>query len=437
MSRREIEARFAAVRNTLFTHIENAGRIKVVKAPPGSGKTHLLLEAVEHAQKQGARIAVATQTNSQAEDICRRLAAKHVRVNTIRFAADAAIKPCDFPASVTWQTKANALPHTPCVVVGTAAKWGLVSPFDFLFVEEAWQLAWADFMLLAQVSSRFVLIGDPGQIPPVVSIDVSRWQTAPVAPHRPAPQQILDSHAAANPCLSLPATRRLPHDTAALIRPFYEFSFESFAGPGERRVTATGPRRDAYDAVIDLLAGGSTAAMSLSTPFGGPPLELDDEVATGAVNVVERLLDRGAVAEIDGENQLLQPSDIGICATHRVMNAAMQLRLRKGLRNIVRVDTPERWQGLQCKVMVVVHPLSGIVEPSGFDLETGRLCVMASRHRAGLILIGRDHIGSTLRDYLPVADQAPGCEDIVGRGHERNRRFWETLEDAGRVISAA
>ena len=37
-----------------------------------------------------------------------------------------------------------------------------------LFVEEAWQMAWADFMLLGQVAPRFVLIGDPGQIPPVV-----------------------------------------------------------------------------------------------------------------------------------------------------------------------------------------------------------------------------------------------------------------------------
>ena len=43
--------------------------------------------------------------------------------------------------------------------------------FDVLFVDEAWQLAWADFMLLSQVAGRFVLIGDPGQIPPVVTID--------------------------------------------------------------------------------------------------------------------------------------------------------------------------------------------------------------------------------------------------------------------------
>ena len=69
----------------------------------------------------------------------------------------------------------------------------------------------------------------------------------------------------------------------------------------------------------------------------------------------------------------------------------MALRLDKKMSE-VSVDTPERWQGLECKVMVMVHPLSGVVRPSAFDLETGRLCVMASRHKAGLLVVTRDHL---------------------------------------------
>jgi hypothetical protein len=41
------------------------------------------------------------------------------------------------------------------------------------------RFVWADFMLLGQVAERFVLIGDPGQISPVVSVNVSRWETSP------------------------------------------------------------------------------------------------------------------------------------------------------------------------------------------------------------------------------------------------------------------
>ncbi len=59
-----------------------------------------------------------------------------------------------------------------------------LDPFELLFVDEAWQMAWCDFMLLQQVASKFVLIGDPGQIPPVVTIPTQRWETSPRAPHR-------------------------------------------------------------------------------------------------------------------------------------------------------------------------------------------------------------------------------------------------------------
>ena len=80
--------------------------------------------------------------------------------------------------------------------------------------------------------------------------------------------------------------------------------------------------------------------------------------------------------------------------------------------------------------MIAVHPLSGVIDPSAFDLETGRLCVMASRHQAGFIMLTRDHVGETLRNYVPSAEQAPGRPDIVGRGHDAHLRFWTQLEDA-------
>ena len=46
-------------------------------------------------------------------------------------------------------------------------------------------------MTLSAVAPRFVLVGDPGQIPPVVAIDVARWQTSRRPPHAPAPEVIL------------------------------------------------------------------------------------------------------------------------------------------------------------------------------------------------------------------------------------------------------
>lgn len=123
-----------------------------------------------------------------------------------------------------------------------------------------------------------------------------------------------------------------------------------------------------------------------------------------------------------------------LCATHRIMNAAMELRLESKYHGRVEVDTPERWQGLQRQVMVMVHPLSAVTNPSDFDLETGRLCVMASRHQAGLIVVTRDHVGATLDSHLPVAEQPVGRPDIAGRGHFQNRQFWGRLVQQNRIV---
>lgn len=436
--RGDIEAKAATVERELREHVLDHGKLAVIQAPPGSGKTTLLLRCVQAAYRAKRRVAIATQTNSQADDICERLATQYPDVPAVRFASGSAAER-DLGRSIEWVTRTADLPTGRCLVVGTAAKWGLVTihdTFDVLLVEEAWQLSWADFMLLGQVSERFVLIGDPGQIPPVVSVDVARWETAPRAPHMAAPRVIMADARLRSADWSLPATRRLPSDAADLIRPFYDFPFAAFAAPGERQVLVDAGGRTPADRALELLRGGSVAALTVPTQDAGPPLECDEELAKTAVGLVTRLLGKHPRVRLGGRPVPLAPEQIGLVATHRVMNAAMELALPRPLRGRVRVDTPERWQGLERHVMVVIHPLSGVLRPSSFDLETGRLCVMASRHMAGMLVIGRDHVGETLRGFIPVADQPVGRPDVSGRGLRDNLAFWERLEGTGRVISA-
>ena len=131
----------------------------------------------------------------------------------------------------------------------------------------------------------------------------------------------------------------------------------------------------------------------------------------------------------------LDPSDIGIVSTHRTMNTRLHHELPTALQHIVRVDTPERWQGLEKKVMIAIHPLSGVTDPSAFELETGRLCVMASRHQSGLILVSRDHVSDTLRRHIVSAEQPVGRVDSSGLGHHRHQEFWSTLDADNRLVA--
>lgn len=436
-SRSNIQRANNAVIERLKMHIKDRGALCVIKAPPGSGKTYTLLAAVAFAVETKQRVAIATQTNAQADDVCRRLRRDHREIPVVRFAAGDSSAPKDLEGQVQWITKSQELSHQAPVVVSTTAKWSLVNlpiEFDVLFIDEAWQMAWSDLMLLNRVAPRFILIGDPGQIPPVVSIPVHRWETSPRAPHRPAPEIILsDDGLLATLLLELPSCRRLPVDSVDLIRPFYDFPFEAWAMPGDRFLqTNSGGKMDSIDQVIRLLQTHSAAIATLPTPECGPALGQDDELAALAATFVKQLLSRQAVASDDDDRQArpLEPRDIGITATHRAMNSALLNALPPKWRNQesgIRVDTPERWQGLERKVMIVIHPLSGVVQPSAFDLETGRLCVMASRHRAGMIVLSRDHVYETLDTHIPSADQALGRPDVTGRGHAQNLRFWETL----------
>lgn len=433
--REAIQKKSKDTEKALLGLISDKARLVIIKAPPGSGKTHLLLTAVAHALKKGMRCAIACQTNTQTDDICARIAKDHPKLKAFRFASSSS-DPRELGTNITWATSAGDLPSGPCIVVSTTAKWGLTTvqrPFDLLFIDEAWQLAWKDFMPMGRIAGRFVLIGDPGQIPPIVAIDARRWATAPMPPQDSTPEVISRNPDLDVAHLTLPATRRLPYDSTLLVKNFYDFPFGSYAGPGDRAVHFRPRGQAPLDGALAALTDRTAIMLTLPTPDSGPPMEQDLQLAQEAIRVVTTLLEGKAVYRAEGVEQELKPEDIGLTATHRVMNAALANYLPPRLRKVVSVDTPERWQGLERPVMLAIHPMSGVTRPSTFNLETGRMCVMASRHRGALIMLGRDHIPDTLKSHIPSASQAVGLPDVTGRGHRIHVDFWHTLRQAGTV----
>lgn len=431
MSLEKIDAEYAALRKDLTDYVQSGGKLAVVKAPPGSGKTHTLIEVLSALAATGMQIAVAAQTNSQADDICHRWAKSHPEVRVARFSSSGLTSTDGFPDSVLWVTDKKELPTAPGVTVATTAKWSLTdlaAPYDLLAIDEAWQMSWADLMQCASVSDKFLLIGDPGQIPPVVPIDVRRWETSPRAPHEAAPEVVLAEPTLASVRFvgSLPACRRLPNEAVTFVKPFYDFDFEAYVPAGARGLELSSGWGES-------LASGRPLALTIPTPDHGPPIEVDREIAEATAKVMRDLLGGGATLRFGGEKRTLKPTDVGVTSSHRVMNSVLAAALGSWA-NQIRIDTPERWQGLERPVMIAVHPLSGVSDPSAFDLETGRLCVMASRHQAGFIVLTRDHVGETLRNYVPSAEQAPGRPDTVGRGHDAHLNFWTQLEAANSVV---
>lgn len=422
------------VLSTLLARVDRKDPLVILRAPPGSGKTHSLTYALALCALRGRRIAVATFTNAQSDELAARLAASFSKVSVVRWCSSSH-EPELGDAPVTIARSGSDLPDGPCVIVATSAKWATSDApvFDALFVDEAWQLPWAEFQLLSKLAATFVLVGDPGQIEPVISVETLRWETAHRAPHRAAPEVLLSDAALQCDPLSLPVTTRLPFDTARFVQSFYEFDFDSWAAEGQRKITFDGLTQRPEDRALAMLSTGTIVALTLKTE-DETALEPDDRVvAETVVALVRRALETRATVHTEEGARVIEASDIGIVATHRVMVSRIS-RLLGALAEHIRVDTAERWQGLERALMIAVHPLSHVTEPSAFDLSTGRLCVMTSRHRAGLILVTRDHVGATLAACRVSGDHALGCGDAAGRGHARHESAWQWLEANQRVV---
>jgi len=437
----KLDDMYSKLEKDLVKELLGGRKLAVVQAPPGSGKTHMLLAVVSKLVENGLCVALAAQTNRQADDIAHRWSNDFPDLPAVRLGSRSSVPPANFPANVFWETESKNLSRSSGLYISTTAKWTTLrdpAPFDLLAVDEAWQMSWADLMQCANLSERYYLIGDPGQIPPVITIDIRRWQTAPRPPHRPAPEVVMSDPDLVKDAFigALPACRRLPFESVEFVKPFYSFDFEAYAKPKEREIIYKSLNSESpLNSLFMSLKSGQPVIVTLPTPDDGPALEVDSELAKSVTQVIDDLLTAKAEISLgDGKTRLLKASDIGVCATHRSMNGEISRNLSTA-HNDVSVDTPERWQGLQRPIMIVVHPLSSVIDPSDFDLETGRLCVMASRHQVALIIMTRDHVGKTLASFIPEATQAPGQPDVVGRGHAAHSIFWRSLESAGRIMA--
>jgi superfamily I DNA and/or RNA helicase len=82
-------------------------------------------------------------------------------------------------------------------------------------------------------------------------------------------------------------------------------------------------------------------------------------------------------------------------AAHRDQVAAIRAQLGAAGADIT-VDTANRLQGREYDVTIVLHPLSGRRDATAFHLESGRLCVLTSRHRQACIVVARAGIAELL-----------------------------------------
>jgi hypothetical protein len=346
----------------------------LVLSPPGAGKTHLSTIVCSHlATRAKLTVAVACTTNAQALAFAARQGSMTNACPVTLLSKANASRPAALPKDVEYCNKPKDLSEGPQIVIATAAKWEYIDPTmftaDVLLVDEAYQLAYRGLLGIAPIARQFILVGDPGQIGPVITADVSRWQNQRIAPMLPAPEALLRAYGDAVSVFQLPSTRRLGPVSAQLVQPFYE-NMTFCSDRPERFVSLDGERIDEV----------------LPVEVGGIQSEVDPRLVDAIAARVHELL-AGTVTDDNGEERPMEVGDVAVVCAHVSQVAAVQSALSG---YDIAVDTADRVQGLEWEAVVVWDPLAGQPALGEFQATPGRLCVMLSRHRCHVTFVTGD-----------------------------------------------
>ncbi|MFE7512239.1 AAA family ATPase [Streptomyces sp. NPDC057540] len=415
--------------------LHGTARGVVVDSPPGAGKSTLVVRAALELAAAGRPLMVVAQTNAQVDDLVLRLAEKEPGLEVGRLHSndsDPYDKALDDLESVRKSAKAGELAGLP-VVLSTAAKWGHVKnvePWAHAIVDEAYQMRSDALLAVAGLFERALFVGDPGQLDPFSVVGAEQWAGLSYDPSASAVSTLL-AHNPELPQHRLPVSWRLPASAAPLVSDaFYPYTpFRSGTGHGDRKLSfGVASDGSGTDRVLDEAAESGWGLLEL--PARHTP-RTDPEAVGAIALVVRRLLDRGgaAVSERSETPVPLTPDRVAVGTAHRDQAAAVRAALAGLGVTGVTVDTANRLQGREYDVTVVLHPLSGRPDATAFHLETGRLCVLASRHRHACIVVCRAGVAELLDEH-PSADPVRlGVAVSFPDGWEANHAVLSHLEE--------
>ncbi|WP_229399571.1 AAA family ATPase [Micromonospora okii] len=371
----------------------------VVDSPPGAGKSTLVVRAAVELAAAGEPLIIIAQTNEQVDDLIDRLARKAPELCIGRLSATE-YRPTERVkdhGTVKVAAKVTDL-GGPAVIIGTAAKWATVTDgsWPWAIVDEAYQMRSDALLRVAGRFERALFVGDPGQLDPFSTVETARWTGLSWDPMQSAVAVLL-RHNPQLPVHRLPVSWRLPASAAPVVAAaFYPFTgFRAGTGAADRVLTFTeaGPG-DAVDAAVELAASTGWALYEL--PERHTP-RTDGEAVAVCAALALRVLRRGtvAVSEHAPAGAPVTADRIAVGAAHRDQVAAIRAHLGEAGAGVT-VDTANRLQGREYDVTIVLHPLSGRRDATAFHLESGRLCVLASRHRHACVVVARAGIAELL-----------------------------------------
>jgi hypothetical protein len=419
------ESHFVHLNRALTTQVIEAlqsGRNTAVlaEAPPGAGKSTLTTSVAQSlaAADKRLRVPVVTQTNEQADDLLLTLAERYPKLKIARLTASQgpSVAVTRQLSSVVRATTDLEEAMNSQVIVATARKWQYVragiqkhgggARFEVALIDEAYQMRSDTLLGIADLFRQLFCVGDPGQLDPFTIVDDSVWKGLWYSPARTAMGTLRAAHPELQP-IRLPTSWRLPPSAAGLVAAaFYPTApFAAGTQAAQRSLTLTARARS------QPLAQPIDRALEQASATGWAYLELperltvrtDQEVARTLASLIRRLKERKPVVtdERSTEPRAVTLGQIALVTAHndQVLAARKALSDEGVDPDALTVSTANKIQGREYEIVFVWHPLAGRRDASAFHLESGRMCVMLSRHRHACIVVGRAGASRLLSEF--------------------------------------
>ncbi|WP_024796482.1 AAA family ATPase [Tomitella biformata] len=457
----------AALRQALAG--ESSTERVLLKAAAGAGKSfvlrRLVAEALEEVGPACSRVAIVAFTNKQIYPLATALGKELGKDRVCLFVAKARFDEVPDAAQqhATVVTGTTAIPLECDVVISTSHKLGAMgemnrlrehfgagadggSPFDVLFVDEAWQLPHHLFDKVAKAAPITVGVGDVGQLPPL-EVGENPWRGLPGHnPYRAWPTDFDDDPATWSQ--ELPAVWRPAAGHLDLWRAFYPewTELNCVAAPGDRAIS-TGELSPESAAIWAQVGTGVPTLLQVD----GLPAPEAPDIDLPLLEVVESLLDQLLASGLalqsadytvagnpSGTTLTTRPGDasgdplIAVLATRNqaVDDAAdmvERLRVRHGLTETELVaSTVDSWQGQTNGITIAIHPLNGADQLDEFNSAFGRLAVTCTRATHGLLMLCRPG----LEQLLTQAPARPGTPHGEPGNRQLPRQTHKRILDA-------
>jgi AAA domain-containing protein len=466
-------ARAAAANTAVVDHAEGVLRDALsgtatverilLKAAAGAGKSHALRRLVEEsvAHPDSPRVAVVAFTHRQTHGLAGPLGKSLGKKKICLFVSEKRLP--DVPDAVRRKvaiaSTATAIPPDCRVVIATCHKLGAPreqerqvsalgaanngkSPYDVLFVDEAWQIPHHLFNDVSDYAPITVGVGDVGQLPPLES-GANPWRGDPgYNPFRAWPTDFDDDEHTWS--RELPTVWRPSAGQLGLWRAFYpEWSaLDCVAGPDDRSLNGPGLRGNAANIWRQVGTGIPTLL-----EVDGLPAPESPDVDLPMMGVIESMLDKlfasgfklrkadydasgtptGDISEFGPGDK---PSDplVTILATRNqaVDDAGEMVERLCDKHSLTELDivssTVDSYQGQTNGITVAVHPLSGATNLDTFNSAFGRLAVTCTRATHGLLVFARPGLDLLLSE-APVRSGTPfgepGTRQLPRQTHQR------------------